>query len=97
MRSTKGLKVGAMKMGLAAGVALAAAACAGTNSRQNDLAYIEQPVETIYNDALRSLDRNLWVVAATPVRRSAAPASLFALGPARDAHGVLFPIPRTRL
>lgn len=64
MRSTKGLKVGAMKMGLAAGVALAAAACASTNSRQTDLAYIEQPVETIYNDALRSLDRNLWVVAA---------------------------------
>lgn len=64
MRSTKGLKVGAMKMGLAAGVALAAAACASTNSRQTDLAYIEQPVETIYNDALRSLDRNLWAVAA---------------------------------
>jgi outer membrane protein assembly factor BamD len=64
MRSTKGLKVGAMKMGLAAGVALAASACASTNSRETDLAYIEQPVETIYNDALRSLDRNLWAVSA---------------------------------
>lgn len=59
MRSTQGLKVG-----LAAGMALAAAACAGGNSRQTDLAYIEQPVETIYNEALRSLDRNLWAVSA---------------------------------
>ena len=59
MRSTSALKVC-----LAAGVALAAAACAGSNSRQTDLAYIEQPVETIYNDALRSLDRNLWVIAS---------------------------------
>ena len=59
MRSTQGLKVG-----LAAGIALAAAACAGGNSRQTDLAYIEQPVETIYNEALRSLDRNLWAVSA---------------------------------
>jgi len=59
MRSTQGLKVG-----LAAGIALAAAACAGGNSRETDLAYIEQPVETIYNEALRSLDRNLWAVSA---------------------------------
>lgn len=51
-------------VGLAAGVALIGlSACAG-NTRQTDLAYIERPVETIYNDALRSLDRNLWVVAA---------------------------------
>lgn len=59
MRSTKGLKVG-----LAAGVALVAtAACAGT-SRQTELAYIERPVETIYNEALRSLDRSMWAPAA---------------------------------
>ncbi len=64
MRSKDGFKAGSLKVGLAAGVALlAATACAGT-SRQTDLAYIERPVETIYNDALRSLDRNLWVVAA---------------------------------
>lgn len=59
MRSNNGLKVC-----LAAGIALAAAACAGTNSRQSDLAYIERPVETIYNEALRSLDRNMWPLAA---------------------------------
>ena len=52
------------RLGLAAGVALAAAACAGGNSRQTDLAYIERPVETIYNEALRSLDRNIWALAA---------------------------------
>jgi len=53
-----------LKVGLAAGVALvAASACAGT-SRQTELAYIERPVETIYNEALRSLDRNMWVPAA---------------------------------
>jgi outer membrane protein assembly factor BamD len=59
MRSTNGLKVC-----LAAGFALAASACAGGNSRQTDLAYIERPVETIYNEALRSLDRNVWPLAA---------------------------------
>jgi outer membrane protein assembly factor BamD len=64
MRSNNGFKAGGLKVGLAAGVALLTmSACAGT-SRQTDLAYIERPVETIYNDALRSLDRNLWVVAA---------------------------------
>lgn len=69
MRSTNDLKagvssVGALKVSLAAGIALIGlTACAGT-SRQTDLAYIEQPVETIYNGALRSLDRNQWVIAA---------------------------------
>lgn len=64
MRFSRGLKLGGLKVGLAAGVALVgAAACAG-NSRQADLAYIEQPVETIYSNALRSLDRRTWVVAA---------------------------------
>ncbi len=54
----------ALKASLAAGVALlAASGCAG-NSRQQELAYIERPVETIYNDAVRSLDRSMWVVAA---------------------------------
>lgn len=59
MRSTTGLKVG-----LAAGVALLATACASNNSRQADLAYIEQPVETIYNGAVRSMERNMWVQSA---------------------------------
>ncbi len=61
MRSTV-----ALKACLAAGAALLAAsasACAG-NTRQEELAYIERPVETIYNDAVRSLNRSLWVVAA---------------------------------
>lgn len=59
MRSTP-----ALKAVLAAGVALmAASACAG-NSRQQELAYIEQPVETIYNEAVRSLNRSLWDVSA---------------------------------
>lgn len=59
MRSNHGLKVG-----LAAGVALFAASACASNSRQTDLAYVEQPVETIYNNALRSMDRNMWVVSA---------------------------------
>lgn len=59
MRSRDGLKVG-----LAAGIALiGATACAG-NSRQTDLAYIERPVETIYNDAVHTMERNLWQPAA---------------------------------
>lgn len=54
----------ALKACLAAGVALlAASACAG-NSRQEELAYIERPVETIYNEAIRSLDRSMWALAA---------------------------------
>ena len=58
MRSTT-----ALKLALAAGAALAAAACAGT-SRQEDLAYIERPAEIIYDEALQSLDRNRWDIAA---------------------------------
>lgn len=58
MRST------AFKAALAAGVALiGASACAG-NTRQQDLAYVERPVENIYNEAVRSLDRNNWDLAA---------------------------------
>ncbi|MDP3492541.1 MAG: outer membrane protein assembly factor BamD [Hyphomonadaceae bacterium] len=57
MRST------AFRTALAAGAALAATACAG-NSRSEDLAYVERPVENIYNEALRSLDRNSWDLAA---------------------------------
>lgn len=64
MRSTHGLKTGGLKVGLAAGVALLATACASNNSRQTDLAYIEQPVETIYNTAVRSMERNMWVQSA---------------------------------
>ena len=59
MRSTPALKVV-----LTVGVALmAVSACAG-NSRQQELAYIEQPVETIYTQAVRSLNRSLWDVSA---------------------------------
>ena len=54
----------ALKLGLAAGAAFLATACAGGNSRSQELAYIERPVETIYNEAVRSLDRRLWPTAA---------------------------------
>ncbi len=58
MRST------AFKTALVAGVALLGlSACAG-NSRQKDLAYVERPVETIYNEATHSLDRRNWDLAA---------------------------------
>jgi len=56
MRST------AFRTALAAGAALAAAACAG--NRQEEVAYVERPVESIYNEALRSLDRSRWDLAA---------------------------------
>ncbi|MDP3735886.1 MAG: outer membrane protein assembly factor BamD [Hyphomonadaceae bacterium] len=53
------------KASLIAGVGLLAlAACAGNSSRQEDLAYIERPVETIYEDATHSLDRSQWDLAA---------------------------------
>ena len=44
--------------------ALAASGCAGGNSRQEELAYIERPVETIYDEATHSLDRSQWDRAA---------------------------------
>ena len=64
MRSKTGPKLGGLKAGLAAGVAIVGAtACAGT-SRQTELAYIERPVETIYNDAVHTMERNLWAPSA---------------------------------
>lgn len=54
----------ALRASLAAGIALTAvSACAG-NSRQQELAYIERPVETIYNEAVRSLNRSMWDLSA---------------------------------
>jgi outer membrane protein assembly factor BamD len=58
MRST------AFRTALAAGVAMLAASGCASNTRQEDLAYIERPVETIYSEATRSLDRNNWDIAA---------------------------------
>ena len=53
------------KAGLIAGVGvLVLAGCAGSTSRQEELAYIERPVETIYEDATKSLDRSNWDQAA---------------------------------
>jgi outer membrane protein assembly factor BamD len=49
---------------LAAGGAILAIAGCATNSRQEELAYVERPVETIYNEATISLDRNNWDMAA---------------------------------
>jgi outer membrane protein assembly factor BamD len=55
-----------IKAVLTASVAAAAvAACAGPNSaRQREVAYVERPVEVIYDEALKSMDRSLWVEAA---------------------------------
>lgn len=39
------------------------AGCAG-NSKKKDLAYVEKPVETLYNDATTSLDKKQWDLAA---------------------------------
>jgi outer membrane protein assembly factor BamD len=54
----------AFRTALVAAVAmLGATACAG-NTRQTELAYVERPVETIYNEATHSLDRRNWDIAA---------------------------------
>lgn len=58
MRAIAGLKAG-----LLAVTGLSLVACAGVN-RQEDLAYVERPVETIYSEAVVSLDRRAWVLAA---------------------------------
>ncbi len=59
MRSSRPLIPG---IALAAAV-LAVSGCA-SNSRQEELAYVERPVETIYSEAVASLDRNRWQLAA---------------------------------
>jgi outer membrane protein assembly factor BamD len=56
----------ALKTCLAAGMAasmLVTAGCA-SKSRQDQLAYVERPVETIYNEATTSLDKQQWAQAA---------------------------------
>jgi outer membrane protein assembly factor BamD len=58
MRST------AFRTALAASIALLGASACASNTRQEDLAYVERPVEIIYNEATRSLDRNNWDIAA---------------------------------
>jgi len=60
------LSAKALKTCLAAGVAVSLLATAGcaSNSRKEDLAYVERPVETIYSEATTSLDRGLWAQAA---------------------------------
>jgi outer membrane protein assembly factor BamD len=58
MRSTK------LVFAAAAALALLAAGCAGGAGRNEELAYVERPVEQIYNEALESLDRRLWAPAA---------------------------------
>lgn len=52
------------KAGLAAGAAIVAASACASNSRSEQLAYVEQPVETIYNSAMESLDRRVYPLAA---------------------------------
>ena len=72
MRSTNGLNIGGLKVGLAVGIALLGASACASNSRQTDLAYVEQPVEMIYNNGLKSLDRTQWAQSAAqwPATRS---------------------------
>jgi outer membrane protein assembly factor BamD len=43
---------------------VATAGCASNAQRQKDVAYIERPVETIYAEATKSLDRRVWSDAA---------------------------------
>src|ERR1700759_4780379 len=63
MRSTKATSALALKTLLAVGIAATSAACA-SNSKQKNLAYVERPVEQIYNDAVHELDRRVWQGAA---------------------------------
>jgi len=43
---------------------MAEVGCAGGSSRSRELAYVERPVETIYSEATKSLDRHVWEQAA---------------------------------
>lgn len=38
--------------------------CASNSDRQESVAYVERPVETIYNEAVYSLERRVWQIAA---------------------------------
>jgi outer membrane protein assembly factor BamD len=49
-------------IGLAA--ATAAACSTPSSARQREVAYVERPVEVIYDEALKSIDRSLWAEAA---------------------------------
>ncbi|HVY90194.1 MAG TPA: outer membrane protein assembly factor BamD [Hyphomonadaceae bacterium] len=54
----------ALKAVLIASTALAAVSGCASNTRSKELAYVERPVETIYNDATHRLDRREWALAA---------------------------------
>ncbi|MEM6626879.1 MAG: outer membrane protein assembly factor BamD [Pseudomonadota bacterium] len=49
---------------LLAGVAAAALAACSNSNRRESLAYIEKPVEQLYNEAAESIDKRLWDQAA---------------------------------
>jgi outer membrane protein assembly factor BamD len=54
-----------IKANLAAATALIlVAGCGSTGQGRREVAYVERPVETIYSDAVRSLDRRNWELAA---------------------------------
>ncbi len=63
MSSGKAIAAPLLRACLVAGLAVAASACA-TNTKQKNLAYVERPVEQIYNDAVHQLDRHVWQAAA---------------------------------
>lgn len=63
MRSSAPFKAKVFKAQLMLGFAALAAAC-GTSSKNKEVAYVERPVETIYNEASYDLDRKAWDAAA---------------------------------
>jgi len=60
MRAAKAI----LALGLAGAAALATAGCASNSKRNDEVAYVERPVEVIYNEAVVSLDKKMWVMAA---------------------------------
>jgi outer membrane protein assembly factor BamD len=64
MRKPDFLQAGLVKAGMAAGAAALLVAGCSSNSRRDELAYVERPVETIYNEATTSLDKRNWDLAA---------------------------------
>jgi outer membrane protein assembly factor BamD len=62
MKATRAAKAILAMGAIAAGVG-ATTSCA-SRARLKDTAYVEQPVETIYNEGMKSLDRRVWPEAA---------------------------------
>jgi outer membrane protein assembly factor BamD len=61
MRSSTAIRIA---VALLATTAMTACSSSGSSGRKKELAYVERPVETIYGEATKSLDRKLWDQAA---------------------------------